>query len=566
MRILCLDIGSSSVKAIEILSSFGRSEIVDKYERRVLAGQDPVALAAQVLEKDIPEKPTKVVVMLRANRTVSRRFVFPTLDKKNLKNSVQFELEDDLPFEPDTFQYDLASKRIGKTKQSSVFVSACLDQTLEDYIQKLNQHGLDPDFLIPEALAYRSIFQSTGVDTDDSKPVIPGTEEEPKPIFLLNLGHTHSTLYASYQGVPILCRELQWGGEEIALALAKSYDLNSDSAEKTKIHHGFVLPASQIQQVTEEQLKFSEVVFESLQPLLTELKQADLSCKSTTGHRASKIYLIGGTALLPGLPAVIAEETRTPTQILHSFEGSTPTRINLSEAEQSQFAMALGGALSALPTAKDFRINFRKGKFAKKQGTSQQFEAKVFDGALKVSTFFGLFLWMIFSFQTKVFEKRLEDTDSRLASQIRGFFAGLSSSELRNYLANESALRRGIDNELKTQRDLEKLLEPGLKTPSLFLKTISQQIPKDLIVDVMSYRVGSSAKASFFDQTQTDQDIELVVRVPQPQNLDRLEEIFKKLTTGLKRSESKSVTGKDGVKRFEVVFAGKMKEIAPNGF
>jgi len=555
MRVLCLDIGTTSAKAVEVLSTFGRIEIIDRYERKVLGTQDPVTVAGELLHQDIPEKPSKLVVFLRSNRTTYRRFVFPTRDKSVIRSSVQFELEDDLPFEPGSFIYDFAAIRQGKTSQSSVFVAASLKQTLTDYLGKLESNGIDPDYLIPEALSYRALVRSIRQTTPETTP----PEGDVAPVFVLNLGQEHSTLYASYQDIPIMCRELAWGGREIAGALSQSYQLNDESAEKTKIHHGFVLPASQIGQVTQDQLRFSEVVYRAMQPLLAELKQADLACKAATGMRADRIYLCGGTSLLPGLPAVIAEETRTPTQFLKGFSQGYPTKLALSESEQVHFAAALGGACAVLPIESDFKINFRKGAFGKKSA-NRELNANIFDGALKVATFFGFFLWVIFGLQAKVYETRLTETDEKLASAVRSFFSGVTSGELKNYMANEAALRRGIDNELKTQREMEKLLEPGTKTPSLFLKTISSNIPRDVVVDLTNYQVGSSAQTAFLDPVNSASEVSLVFRVPQPQNIDRLEQILSPLMNDLKKSESKSVTGKDGVKKFEVSFKGTMKE------
>ncbi|MBC7385216.1 MAG: hypothetical protein H7301_03515, partial [Cryobacterium sp.] len=100
MRILGLDIGSTSVKAVEVDTAFGRFEIHEYHEVRVNPGESAIGVAGGLV-RSLPKSPDRVIVPLRANRVTLRNLKLPTRDKKAIAASVNFEMEDDLPFEAD---------------------------------------------------------------------------------------------------------------------------------------------------------------------------------------------------------------------------------------------------------------------------------------------------------------------------------------------------------------------------------------------------------------------------------------------------------------------------------
>src|SRR5258708_2174254 len=105
MRILGIDLGSTSIKAVELDSAFGRYEIHDYYEYPVAAGTD-LNLALTQLMGSLPKQPDRVAIALRSGQVTFRNLRLPTRDRKSIQAGVGFELDDELPFSMDKAVYD----------------------------------------------------------------------------------------------------------------------------------------------------------------------------------------------------------------------------------------------------------------------------------------------------------------------------------------------------------------------------------------------------------------------------------------------------------------------------
>ena len=105
MRIIGIDVGSSSIKAVEMDSAFGRHEIHDYHEAPI---QMDLSIQ-EVLEKFIKglaKTPDRIIVALKPNQSTFRNLQLPTRNKKAIQSGIGFELEDELPFHPIIFSYE----------------------------------------------------------------------------------------------------------------------------------------------------------------------------------------------------------------------------------------------------------------------------------------------------------------------------------------------------------------------------------------------------------------------------------------------------------------------------
>lgn len=547
MRLLGLDIGSTSIKAVEVDTAFGRFEIHEYHEVAITPGTSAIDAAGQLL-RSLPKEPDRILTTLRSNRVTLRNLKLPTRDKKAITASVGFELEDDLPFESDEATFDYVTLA-SHGQETQVHVATTLKKTVDDYLGLIVSAGVDPDILTTEASAYRALLRK----------ITPHTTEDEVPVMILNLGHDHSTIYIQHKGAPIICREIPWGGQEINIALSKRYNLSIDAAEKTKLDNGFVLPLSQVGDVSEEQREFSNCVYESLQQLVRDIKQADLSCKNLTGTRVGMIYLSGGTSLLPGLPAVIAEDVKTQTQPLRALSSMGGSGVTYSELTDAKFALASASALAYVSSERPFLINFRKGAFAK-SGRSHDIDLSLAKKPLQTLGVAAVVILILLGVESYFYDQRLEEANTQLEKTVKNFFGGISSSALRTYLANTSSLKRNIDNELNKERELVRLLSPNPNSPYEVLREFSTLIPRDLVTDLMKYNVGSSTAAPFGSPEAMDSKVELEFWVANPQMAERLNTIISAKVKDVKKSELTEVTGKDGTKRWKVTYTGKLME------
>ncbi len=546
MRILGLDIGSTSIKAVEVDTAFGRFEIHEYHEVRVNPGESSIGVAGAMV-RSLPKTPDRIVVPLRANRVTLRNLKLPTRDKKAIQSSVAFELEDDLPFEVDQAMSDFVI--LGNTgNESQVHVSATLKSTLDDYLGLSVQAGVDPVTLTTEACSYRALLR---------KMPLTDTILE-RPILIINIGHERTTLYAQYDGIPLFCREIPWGGREVNVVLSSRYALSVDASEKTKVDNGFVLPLSQLAGVSAQQRDFSETVYEALQGLIRDIRQADLSCKNLTGHRPGMIYVTGGTSLLPGLPALLSEETKIVCQPLRALS-TIKSGVTYSEETDAKFALAAGAAFSYLTSERPYLINFRKGEFAK-HGKGADIDLSLFAKPLKTLAAAAAILLVLLAVESHLYDQKLKEPNVQLERTVKSFFGNLSSGAVKSYLSNTTSLKKNIDAELAKERALVALLEPNPRSPFEFLKDISASVSRDVVTDLMRYQVGSSANTDpYASPAVSDPSVNLEFWVTNAAMAERLERTLESRIKGFQKSGLEEVDGKTG-KKYKIVFGGSLGE------
>ncbi|MFL5812363.1 MAG: pilus assembly protein PilM [Bdellovibrionia bacterium] len=541
MRILGIDVGSTSIKAVEIDSAFGRYEIHDYHEHPVPSGED-LLLALSRLMQALPKQPDRVAIALRAGQVTFRNIKLPTRDRKTIQSSIGFELEDDLPFPLEKTVYDYAT--VSQSKQGTqVHVAATLKTHIAGTLDSWSSVGINPDLITTESWAYRTLLSR-----------ILSRAEQEEPILLVQIGHEHTTLYVHWNGMPVLAREIDWGGKDLTFAIAKKYNLPLDQAEQAKLDHGFVVPVGQKVDVTQEQLDFSETLLATLQTLLVEIRQVELTCKNLTHRGLNQIFVSGGTVLLPGLTRVLDESLRIPTRNIQALSSIATSGVTYSEHTDAVFLLAASVALSMVGADRSALINFRKGEFAK-QGTKKELNIEMLRRPLMAAGAIAACMILSLAVQSSSYQARLADTNTQLERRMKDFFGGISASAIRNYMYNIPGLKNAINKELTKQRELAKLAAPNPHDPLDFLNTLSTSVPKSITTDLMQYQVGAAPGVPY--NPDAPQSATLTFTVANQQQVDQLSSILTGKLVGFKKDKAEEVAASDGTRQIKVTFSGK---------
>ncbi|OFZ17924.1 MAG: hypothetical protein A2X94_12860 [Bdellovibrionales bacterium GWB1_55_8] len=548
MRILGIDLGAKSVKAVELESSFGRFEIHDYYEQPIGIGSDgqpdPESAVRRLIES-LPRKPDKIAVAAKPGTVTFRNLRIPTRGKKAIQAAVGFELEDELPFPMERSFHDYSM--LGQSKQGSVVhVAVSLKSAVASWIAFWNRCGIDPDLLTTEAWAYRTLLNK----------VVPQQEAGVSPVLLAQIGQSRTTAYIHWQGAPALAREMDWGGRDLTLAIAKKYGIPYDEAEKAKID-GFVLPTAQKQNVTPEQTEFSDTLIEPLRILIRDLHQAVLTCKNVTKDPPETIFLAGGTSLLPGLSAHIQESLGIAVRPLHGMSATSVSGVTYSEATEASFALPMGLALCMVGQERTSAINFRKGEFSK-EARAQGFRLQNFRWVLTSAGAVLASLFLSLAIQSQVYKSKLADADRQLKRNIQSFFGQISDSAVRTYIASTSTLRSAVSTELEQQRQLNSLVSRDPGSPLEILKDFSSAIPKDVVVDVTEVQVGASPSEPY--SPSSERTVRLTLLVSNPQMAEKITSLLSGRISGLEKGKVEEVPGQDGLKKWQISFSGKLPD------
>ncbi len=557
MRILGIDLGKTSVKAVELDTAFGRYELHEYHERKLRPGGQPEAITEAVrdLMLDLPKAPDKVVVGLRSGQATFRNLQLPTRDKKAIMASVGFELEDELPYPMEDAVYDYSL--LGQAGQlSHVHVASTLGHYVQSNIDTWIQAGVDPDIITTEAWAFRGLLNrliTPPLDKNATPEQVAAAEE---PVLLLQLGHNRTTLYVHWKGTPVIAREIKWGGADLTLAICQNYSIPIEQAKSAQVDHGFVLPESQRHQATPEQIEFSNALMPAFAVLMREIRAAELASKAVTQQPIGRILLCGGTSLLPGLGKLLAEELKVSVQPLHALSSLSNSGVNYSEETDATFALATALAMTQVGQTRTTGINLRRAEFSK-QGTTSEFGIEQLRGPLTAFAAIAASVMISFVVQASVYQARLKDTNVQLEKSIRSFFVGLPPSAIRNYMNSTSTLRKQVTGELAKQRELSKLMAPNPRSPLDFLKELSATTPKDVVVDVTQFQVGAAAVSNPYSPTE-ESSASLSVLFANPQVAERFAGILSGKLGDMQRSKMEEVAGPEGgPKRWKVTFTGK---------
>ena len=546
MRILGIDLGSSNIKALEMDSAFGRYDIHDYHEHVLQPGENPDEELAKIIAR-LPKAPDKVVVALSSDHATLRNLQLPTKDKKTIQSTIGFELEDELPFPSDESVFDYTLLSQGK-QGTSAHVAATLKRHLVSTVMNWENKKLDPDVITTEPWAYRVLLNR-----------LAGPTPQDYPVLLINLGHQKTTFYLHWKGSPIFVRDLLWGGRDLTIALSKKYELPMDLAEAAKLDRGYLITSQTEKEFTSDQIELSNCLEENLNLLVAEIRQIELMTKSTTLNSINQIYLTGGTSLLPGLSDWLENRIGIPTKLIHALSSITPSGVTYSDQTDARFLLAASLALCQVGNSRANCINFRKGVFAK-QGKSHEINLKVLKKPLLATGIVAFCLFLSLVVQSTVYQSRLAGVDALLEKNVRSFFGNLSNSALKTYLGNTTVLRTSINKELTKQRELSKLLSPNAHSPLDFLKTLSNTIPQNVVVDLSMFQAGISPSDSYISGS-TAPNATMTFLVTNPQTAEKLNTLLADKLSNFQRGKMEEVLLAEGdTKKWKVTFSGKPNE------
>jgi Tfp pilus assembly PilM family ATPase len=163
-RILGLDIGSSSVKGVELARTGDRYTITGYAEREISsAGTLKDAIAAVIREGRFK---SKQVISSVSGRSVIVRYVnTPFMKQDELKNSMRFEADKYIPFDVNEVILDCVSldgKPIKDSGEMRVVLVAVKKEVVNEHVRVLQEVGLFPYIIDVDCFALGNAFEMAG--------------------------------------------------------------------------------------------------------------------------------------------------------------------------------------------------------------------------------------------------------------------------------------------------------------------------------------------------------------------------------------------------------------------
>ena len=341
--IVGLDIGSNSIRAVEVGDAGGSKPRVLRYREQPLpegaaingevVEQHTVASAIKTLWSTGGFKSKDVVLGMGNQRVLARDFSVPKMSMLQIRESLPFQVQDLLPVPVGEAILDFypVSESVGETGPviNGLLVAAVKEAVLGNVkaaeLAGLNPVGMD---LIPFALT-RVILRR-----DTSRAAVA----------LIDIGATVTNVVIAKAGIPQFVRIIPVGSEDITKALITKFQLSPGDAEQVKRNLGL-----DVVNTTAAQRPAIEAIYEAAMQLLTSLRNTfNYYANAHQQDPISRIVLTGGGSRLIGLDRVLGELTKLPVQTDDGFANVQLTReMENDRTDRSTMSVALGLALGS---------------------------------------------------------------------------------------------------------------------------------------------------------------------------------------------------------------------------
>ncbi|MBZ5513618.1 MAG: pilus assembly protein PilM [Acidobacteriia bacterium] len=309
-RSVGLDVGSSSVKAVELKKKGEEYELINLGMEAL--GQDTVVdgaimdsfSVANAIEKIFAEhkiKTKNVATAVSGHSVIVKRISVNAPSEGEVANAIPYEAQQYIPFDMAdvNLSYQVLGPATGAPGFDVMLVAVKRDKIL-NHTNVLSQAGKVPTVVDIDAFAMQNSFEVSYAPAPD------------RMIALLNIGASIMNINIVRGGVPLFTRDVSVGGNQYTDTLQKELDLSFEDAEALK-------QGKQVANVQPD-VKAAHIRSVSEILLLEVQKTFDFFRQTTTAENIQQIYVAGGTAKIEGLVDLLKEEFNIPVEIVNPFE------------------------------------------------------------------------------------------------------------------------------------------------------------------------------------------------------------------------------------------------------
>ena len=312
-RYLTLDIGASSVKLAEYEGGKGGLTLVNYGIASLAAPLDAgnagallsPALLEIVREKGI--KPGPVAV------SISGQMVFPRFASiaaaggaDKFDQMVRFEIEQNIPFPIDEMICDRQILGDNENGEKNVMIVAAKIDQVEDIAAAVRGAGFTPELVDVAPIAITNVLRYTGAADEGC-------------VVVLDIG-SKTTSLVIVDGDKLYNRSIPVAGNTITKEIATALGCTADEAEAYKREAAYVALGGVVEDEDETRDRVSKVCRAVMTRLHAEVSRSINFYRSQQGGSVPvKLYVTGGTALLPQLDRFFTESLQLEVEYVNPF-------------------------------------------------------------------------------------------------------------------------------------------------------------------------------------------------------------------------------------------------------
>jgi type IV pilus assembly protein PilM len=311
-RLVGLDIGSSSLKLAEVISS-PHGHVLNRFLQiplpkgiiieGVLADAQELSSRIKELFKNSGCRGRGIVTSLSGNSVIVKKVTFAQMEETELRDLIHDEAGKYLPFDNmDDVHYDfqILGDNEFNPNQMDVIIVAAKKDIVNSYIDAITAAGFNVAIMDVDSFALETMYE------------VNYEYENNEIIVIVNIGASITNINVIKGGVSIFTRDFTLGGNSITEALQEKYRASFEDAEKIKVEG---LPSN-----NQENLDLKNTILDFAEPICAEIERSIDYFRSTFGGEYIKhVFLSGGSAKINGLAAILSQRLNIETEIINPF-------------------------------------------------------------------------------------------------------------------------------------------------------------------------------------------------------------------------------------------------------
>ena len=313
-ELIGLDIGSSTVKLAHVkpvgleyrVKKFGVFPLPpDAIVDGAIMDHAAVIEGIKTALRELKVKEKEVATSLSGHSVIIKKVVLPTTTPEELEESIQWEVEQYIPFDIKDVKIDF--QVIGPLKEDpskmDVLLVAVKTDLVNDYISVVKEAGLTPSIVDIDSIAAGNAFELCHPVSDEQVPMV------------VNVGASFMNINILHAGVPLFTRDVPMGGGMYTSEIQKQLAVSFETAEELKV--GTKGAGERAERIMEIMRTVSNI-------LSTEAQRSYNFFSATYPDRlVTKVYLTGGAAKSAFLKEMLAEKIGVEVELFNPFDGLT---------------------------------------------------------------------------------------------------------------------------------------------------------------------------------------------------------------------------------------------------
>jgi len=307
-----IDIGSSSIKVIQLTESEGRYTL-NKFGLYELAPEiivdgtvmDSVrcveTIQRLIKEQDISAK--DAVISVSGHSVIVKRVTLPQMSEDELAESIKWEAEQYIPFDINEVNMDfqILSTFTGADgkQQMNVLLAAVKKDKLTDYTSLIIEAGLTPAIVDIDSFAMENMY-NTNYEMNDNETIA-----------LVNIGAGITNINILQNSIFAFTRDISIGGNRYTESIQKDLGLSFGDAERIK-------KGEEVEGA--ESLDVDSIIENVSTEITSEITRSFGYFKATMGsENINKVMLSGGSSKIRNLDSFLQERLELPVEFINPF-------------------------------------------------------------------------------------------------------------------------------------------------------------------------------------------------------------------------------------------------------